>query len=214
MDALQETWINVDPVEPDAHRDTPSTCDPAIPPTSARLQKFEPWHAFDVARWARTSQELWWLAPNTAAPLTVSKVLGWKREQGFAYILSNENEDAPIGYGELNPMRDDRRHFWLGHIVVRPDRRRGGLGKSLLRSLLVEAFEHRGAERVSLIVFPDNLPAIRCYRAVGMSAVGDELHQFRGSGPRHKLSRMQITAWGFFEVHFDGLHTGSVESAP
>jgi len=197
-DHLQETWINIDHVFPSS----PPRSEPlrSAPQLQVHLAKFEPWHAFDVARWSRTSQDLWWLAPNTPPPLTVSKVLGWKRDHGAAFVLRTHEDDTPLGYAELNPMRDDRTHFWLGHIVVRPDRRGGGLGRALMRCLLKEAFEQRAAERLSLIVFPDNLPAIRCYQAVGFTSIADEFHRFRGAGLKHRLHRMQINAWGYFEV--------------
>lgn len=192
IDSSQETWINIDHALP-APRALPRS--PLSTPVPAvGLGQFEPWHAFDVSRWSRTTKDLWWLAPNTPPPLTVSKVLGWKRDHGTAFILRAADDETPLGYAELNPMRDDRTHFWLGHVVVRPDRRGGGLGKGLLRCLLHEAFETRRAERVSLIVFPDNVPAIQCYLAMGFSTVGDEFHQFRGTGPKHRLNRMQINA--------------------
>lgn len=205
-DASQETWINLDHVAPPPRATSPLPPDP-LPRVG--LSTFEPWHAFDVARWAKTTKDLWWLAPNTPPPLTVSKVLGWKRDHGAAFILRAKDDETSLGYAELNPMRDDRTHFWLGHVVVRPDRRGAGLGRALLRELLHEAFESRSAERVSLIVFPENTPAISCYQAMGFTIVGEEFHQFRGAGPKYRLHRMQISAWGYFEVHFELLHPSS-----
>ena len=158
---------------------------------------FEPRHARHIARWASSDEDLHWLAPSTPAPLTPAKVLAWKKEGGEALVLVRRGQAGPLGYGELNPMKNRQAHFWLGHIVVRPDCRGRGLGAVLLHLLLRCAFEHRQAERVSLIVFPDNAAAIRCYRRSGFVKTGDEFHQFHNSRVVHRLSRMEVTEEGW-----------------
>jgi len=119
--------------------------------------------------------------------------MGWNKSGGEAYVLVKHGEGSPWGYGEINPMRQDGGHVWLGHVIVRPDRRGQGLGSVLLRALLSEAFERRDATRVALIVFPDNHAALRCYRRAGFSLTGEELHQFGGEGLTHRLLRLEIT---------------------
>jgi RimJ/RimL family protein N-acetyltransferase len=125
--------------------------------------------------------------------LTAEKVMGWKKSGGEAFVLVKGGEGSPVGYGEINPMRKGGEYLWLGHVVVRPDQRGRGMGSTLLRALLVEAFERRNAALVALIVFPDNLAALRCYRRAGFSQSGEEIHQFDGAGPTHRLLRMEIT---------------------
>ena len=132
-----------------------------------RLAPFRPWHAQTIARWIQTTQQLRWLAPSTRPPLTAEKILAWKKSGGDAFVLVKGGDGSPLGYGEINPMRRGGEHVWLGHVIVRPDRRGRGMGSILLRALLAEAFEQRNATRVALIVYPDNLPALRCYRRAG-----------------------------------------------
>jgi RimJ/RimL family protein N-acetyltransferase len=158
-----------------------------------RLTPFQPWHAPTIARWVQTEQQLRWLAPSTHPPLTAEKILGWKKPGGSAFVLVKGGEGPPWGYGEINPMRKGGEYLWLGHIIVRPDQRGRGMGSILLRALLVEVFERRNATRVALIVFPDNLAALRCYRRVGFSLSGEEIHQFDSAGPTHRLLRLEIT---------------------
>jgi len=158
-----------------------------------QLTPFQPWHSPTIARWVQTEQQLRWLAPSTHPPLTAEKILGWKKPGGSAFVLVKGGEESPLGYGEINPMRRGDEHVWLGHIIVRPNQRGRGMGSTLLRALLVEAFERRNATHVALIVFPDNLAALRCYRRVGFSLLGEEIHQFDGAGPTHRLLRLEIT---------------------
>ncbi len=143
-----------------------------------RLSAFSPQHADAVAAWAPTPEALRWLAPSTSFPLTASGVSAWQRPHTRAFVLLTRSGAGPLGYGEINPMKADPRHFWLGHIVVDPRLRGRGLGRVLVHRLLdVARFEYR-ATRVSLIVFPENRGAIRCYESAGFDRAGDELHRF------------------------------------
>ena len=157
-----------------------------------RLRLFRVWQAPILARWVKSEQQLRWLAPSTPPPLTAEKIVAWKRPGGEAFVLAMGRDDAPAGYGELNPMRSGCGDLWLGHVIVRPDLRGRGVGTFLSRALLSEAFEQRGANRVSLIVFPDNLAALRCYRRAGFITAGEEHHQFGGAGSTHRLLRLEI----------------------
>jgi ribosomal protein S18 acetylase RimI-like enzyme len=157
-----------------------------------RLTLFQSWHAPTIARWIRSEQQLRWLAPSTLPPLTAEKIVGWKKSGGEAFVLVKGGDASPLGYGEVNPMRRGGGHVWLGHVIVRPDQRGRGLGSFLLRALLAEAFDRRNAKGVALIVFPDNLAALRCYWRAGFTVTGEEDHQFGGTGSTHRLLRLEI----------------------
>lgn len=159
-----------------------------------RLRPFDPLYATEITRWVETEQELRWLAPSTPQPLTADKVAGWKKPGGSALVLTRNGNAEPIGYGELNPMHKETHHLWLGHVMIRPDQRGRGAGQALVRALVKCAFNQLFATRVSLIVFPDNTTAVRCYRRVGFSIVGREYHRFGGAGTRDRLLRLEIKA--------------------
>lgn len=165
-----------------------------------RLITFVPRHAPIVARWAETDEELLWLAPSTQPPLTAAKVGEWLKRGGHAFsflraeVGGQRAEEHLVGYAELNPMRNTPDHLWIGHVVVRPDMRGKGVGRTLLRALVNEAFGSLGATRLSLVVFPDNIGALRCYAAVGLRMVGEECHRFGGIGPKRRLLRYEMTA--------------------
>jgi len=162
-----------------------------------QLAPFQSWHAPTITRWVQTQQQLQWLAPSTPPPLTAEKIMDWKKSGGSAFVLVKGGESPPWGYGEINPMLRDDEQVWLGHVIVRPDQRGRGLGGVLLRALVAEAFERRCAKRVALIVFPDNLSALRCYRRAGFIVSGEEYHQFSSEGPTHRLLRLEIARPAF-----------------
>lgn len=156
-----------------------------------RLERFSPSHASTVASWAPTDQALRWLAPATQPPLTSQKVLQWITPNTHAFVLLNPRQKTLVGYGEVNPVRADPRSWWLGHIVIAPDYRRQGLGTAWVRRLTQLAHGYFGADRVSLIVFPDNLPAIAAYNAAGFDFSGVEIHRFRPDAELQLLHRYE-----------------------
>ena len=60
----------------------------------------------------------------------------------------------------------------FGFVIVDPAKRGKGIGREMLRLGLRFAFEVYGAERVTLGVFEENLPARGCYRAAGFDETG------------------------------------------
>lgn len=159
-----------------------------------RLRPFDARYAPRIAGWVSDETELFQLAPRTPPPLTAMKVLGWKRPGRRAYVVTASEEAAPVGYGEVNLLDQRRREFWLGHLVVDPGQRGRGIGTAMVRLLIEEAIRTMGARRVSLVVFPANASAIRCYRAAGMRDVCHEYHVFLSRRRQAMLLRMAVDA--------------------
>jgi len=84
-------------------------------------------------------------------------------------------------------------HLWLGHCLIRPELRGLGLGHLIVNLMLEEAFVEREASSVSLVVFPRNDPAVRCYLTNGFTQVGEQFKFFSTTGQRQPNDRMKIT---------------------
>jgi RimJ/RimL family protein N-acetyltransferase len=173
-------------VDRDEDRDTHT---PAAEPDDWTLRHFEPRDASVIAFWPTDGLELHWLAPSTPPPLTPEKVLAWGRPNGTNLILAGSRLSSPAGYAELNPMSGDPRHLWIGHLIVAPKLRGHRIGTLFVRSLLRVAFTRLAAHTVSLVVFPENVAATRCYERAGMCTCGEEHHRFTKGGPRYRLVR-------------------------
>lgn len=157
------------------------------------LTAFDKLMAPVVAGWARDGQELFWLAPSTSPPLTAAKVVGWAGAESGPRLFRRDDVFEPVGYLEINPMPGQSGHFWLGHCVIRSDRRGEGLGRVMIDLVLNEAFHLRAAYRVSLMVFPENHPAYRCYLAAGFREVSDQFKYFATTGKRYRMVQMSIS---------------------
>jgi RimJ/RimL family protein N-acetyltransferase len=171
-------------VNPGIHQDTSQPC---------RLAPFQPVWAELVVSWTHDARDAYWVAPKSRPPLTAAEVLGWRKPDHYPYVLLAGGRPEPVGYGEVNRLSGGRRQYWLGHLIVDPACRGRGYGAQLTRLLLEEAFGQRGARRVTLVVFADNVAALACYRAAGMVDDGCEWHTFPAYGRRECLVR--LAAW-------------------
>ena len=156
------------------------------------LVDFDPAWAGQVASWVTSDGELLWLAPKTEPPLTAEKVILWPGPLGRSMLLWQEGLVEPIGYAELNPMPSDPAHLWIGHCILRPDARGQGLGHNIVQMLIYDAFVNRKAPAVSLVVFPENIPAVRCYRANGFVHVREQIRYLPSTGRSYCMIEMCV----------------------
>jgi len=145
-----------------------------------------------ILRWVRTTRELKRLAPSTPWPLTVDKIRAWRRKGAVAYGLHTRRDGAPVGYAELNPMDSRPGQYWLGHVVIEPALQGRGLGRRFTEELARIVFQTHRATRLVLVVFPDNVSAIRCYHSAGFKTVAVEHHAFGDDSRKHELLRLEM----------------------
>lgn len=68
-------------------------------------------------------------------------------------------------------------------VVTAPERRRHGLGRSLMTAAIEEAAQ-RGSSRIFLEVSCDNLPALELYRSLGFVDAGRRTGYYATAGRR------------------------------
>jgi [ribosomal protein S18]-alanine N-acetyltransferase len=82
-------------------------------------------------------------------------------------------DGVPVGYGELW-LDAEENEVELARIIIAPERRRTGLGQTLVRNLVAQAVT-AGYRDVFMRVRPDNAAALSSYRAAGFVPVATEL---------------------------------------
>ncbi|MCO6438402.1 MAG: GNAT family N-acetyltransferase [Phycisphaerae bacterium] len=172
--------------------DRPGNIADPNPEAAYQLCQFDDRLAPVLLRWVDSPRVLRWLAPSVERALTPDMVLEWRRKGGRPLCLVRHPGPTLLAYGELNPMRHQPGHYWLGHILVDPVKRGKGIGTRFIRAMERYAFRSMGALQLSLVVFPDNRSAIACYGRAGFRSVGEEHHRFLPSGPMHCLLRMTL----------------------
>jgi ribosomal protein S18 acetylase RimI-like enzyme len=87
-------------------------------------------------------------------------------------VLIAEEEGEPVGYAELDYK--STRIAWLSQLYVRPQARRHGVGKALLREVAAASREH-GYDHLGLDVLTSNHDALVMYERLGFFEYGREL---------------------------------------
>jgi ribosomal protein S18 acetylase RimI-like enzyme len=149
--------------------------------TKLPLESARPDHTTSIANWARTAEELEWWCGHKTYPLEPAVMLGWQADPDVrAFVLSDE---SPIAYGELW-LDAEENEVELARLIVAPQHRGRGIGRTLVRGLL-EVARGTGFPMAFLRVVPENQTARACYEAVGFSRVEPNLEaQFNAGQPR------------------------------
>ncbi|MBN2561849.1 MAG: GNAT family N-acetyltransferase [Phycisphaerae bacterium] len=177
----------------DAANGRAMTAPVSAPARQGLVTPFDALYAPKIASWVQSDEELTWLAPGTRPPLTAHKVMNWGNDRGRRLLFWGGRQDEPIGYSELNNMPGSPRQMWIGHFVLAPAHRGRAYGSQFARALLALAFRECSATDVLLVVFPENVAAIRCYERAGMVVTGRERKYFQATGNEHTFLRMGIT---------------------
>ena len=128
--------------------------------------------AAHVAAWLTGAEEfLWWSAGNLGEYPLDPQALNAFYAEGIAsgeWFPRTMEEDGRV-CGQMLMRWQDKGEGWLhfGFIIVDGTQRGKGLGFGMLSMALEYAFHIRQAKRVTLNVFADNAPAIRCYERLG-----------------------------------------------
>jgi ribosomal protein S18 acetylase RimI-like enzyme len=126
-----------------------------------------------VAGWSRSADEARRWCSVVEHPFPPERVRGWWTDDAVRpWVLVEEPEAEPVGYGELW-LDEEEDEVELARLIVAPARRRSGLGRALVAQL-VAAASATGLSGCLLRVAPDNAPAIALYRAAGFAEVDPE----------------------------------------
>lgn len=104
-----------------------------------------------------------WAGPGVIYPPTIESLT---REISFTPDNSFSLDDTGelVGFGQLIRKTNLRLH--TSRIIVAPDRRGDGLGRSLCRALIERTIE-LGYPQISLYVYQDNPTAFNLYHSLG-----------------------------------------------
>jgi ribosomal protein S18 acetylase RimI-like enzyme len=133
------------------------------------LLPFAAAHAVTVAGWPTSSAEVVMWCGRQEFPVPAQTVTDWQREDDVQAHVLLDDDGRLVAYGELWCDAEEN-EVELARIIVAPDARGKGVGRVLVRELLVRARE-AGFADVLIRVHPDNERALRCYRGAGFVPV-------------------------------------------
>ena len=118
-----------------------------------------------LLNWANASNTALWLTGRDE-PVTTSDLESWRDDPGATHWVLSRDE-TPVGYGEIH-WRDEEGYTQIMRLLVDPARRRGGLGRSLLRALILQARTQRPGQPIYARIAPGNRAALLMYPDAGL----------------------------------------------
>ena len=144
-----------------------------------RIRPYKDSDAEKIRAWCRDEETYYkWTAGILGDyPLTEEQF----RKTGALMRFTALDEKEVAGFFTVRNPGDTLDELRIGFVIVDPAKRGRGIGREMLRLGVRYAFTIYHAERVSLSVFENNLPACSCYRAAGFSETGvKEKYVIRG----------------------------------
>ncbi len=139
-----------------------------------RLRPYIPDRDFDVIKYWITDERTHalWCGDRAEYPLARGSFDFFLREiaanNGDTPFVALNDFGRPMGFFCIS-VSTETNEAMLKFVVVDPIRRGKGVGREMLSLAVKYAFEIAGAESLRLCVFSGNVPAIRCYEAVGFT---------------------------------------------
>jgi len=114
-----------------------------------------------------------WAGPTIGFP--VSREQLWENlhhAPGAAFVLCAPPDGEVVGFGQVMSREEGIAH--LARIIVAPERRGRGLGRTLCQELMRVAPRFLPVRAFSLYVYPENRRARSLYRKLGFADVREE----------------------------------------
>lgn len=155
------------------------------------LIPFQPGHVTSLISWIESEEMLMQFAgPSFQFPLTASQ-LPYQRDDPKhpSFSLVKDFPREMLGYGEIHLNHDIA---FLCRLMIAPDKRGKGFGKSLMQSLLSEMNRYPEVRQVELNVFDFNTPAINLYLQFGFVVNPDKIFERLWKGQVWKAINMVL----------------------
>lgn len=143
-----------------------------------QLQPFKPADAAQICTWPQNETEFYyWSAGKFGAyPAQPENMLRFYADPAnrFCSIYTLLDSTGPCGHCTVRYIDDAHTALRLGFIILNPACRGKGYGKKMLQLVLRSVQQQRPDLPITLGVFAENIPAIRCYQAVGFQYTGEK----------------------------------------
>lgn len=144
------------------------------------LRPYKPSDAKAIVSWIKDERALreWSSDRYGAYPITAEDINykylecnGDCEEADNFYPMTAVDENGSVGHLILRYTNDEKTIIRLGFIIVDDSKRGMGYGKRMIQMAMHYAFDMLKADKITLGVFENNLPAYHCYKASGFEEI-------------------------------------------
>lgn len=138
------------------------------------MYTFRAAHQFDleqIAGFCLNRMELFYFSPSAAYPLTLEQLeLQLSRRHTSIVMLENE---LVVGFANFYNVEKYNIAF-IGNVIIRPEKRRQGLGEKLLQQMINTGFAKLQLKEIHLSCYQNNLSALLFYKKIGFKIYAKE----------------------------------------
>jgi RimJ/RimL family protein N-acetyltransferase/3-methyladenine DNA glycosylase AlkD len=169
-------------------------------------KSFHPSDARIILSWIKDekTQRMWGVDKFSHFPLSEDDLKTYYSDY-FAdensYVFSFYDDDTPVG-SLCAKLDEETKTVRLSRIIVDDTKRSRGYATSMLVHAISFFFEKKHQKRITLGVYENNLPALRCYSKLGFYRYEDKEYTFFGE--KWNFTQMMISAddyCGFIAGH-------------
>jgi RimJ/RimL family protein N-acetyltransferase len=139
------------------------------------MLRLRPYHKSDgeyVVSWIKdiVTFRRWCADQYTTFPITADELNHRYEEcaeRGNMFAMTAFDENGVAGHLTMRFLGNEKKIVRFGFVIVDDTKRGKGYGREMLQLALTYAFEILKAEKVSIGVFENNIPARRCYESLG-----------------------------------------------
>lgn len=114
-------------------------------------------------------------------------------EQDNFYPMTAFDENEVVGHFIIRYLNGDNKILRFGWVIVDDAQRGKGYGKHMLELGLKYAFEIFGAEKVTIGVFENNIPAYKCYKSIGFNEIVTDKYEIENiNGEDCRIIELEI----------------------
>ena len=110
-----------------------------------------------------------------------------------------------VGHILLRFPLEDKSVIRFGFVIVDDSKRGEGYGKQMLHLAIDYAQQELGAHKITLGVFCNNLPALKCYQSVGFKITGEDSYMIDGE----KWKGYEMKYGDFDRIYTEGYNNKS-----
>lgn len=145
-----------------------------------RLRPYKPCDAKEIVTWCQSEEifHKWGGAHFGEYPINAEimnhvyfEKNGNCTESDNFYPITAFDEDEICGHFIMRYIHGDNRIIRFGWVIISPDHRSKGYGKEMLSLGIKLAREIYRAEKLSIGVFENNVPAYYCYKSLGFKEI-------------------------------------------
>lgn len=117
------------------------------------------------------------------------------------YPMTAFDDDGIVGHLIIRYTNAEKTILRLGFVIVNDQKRGCGYGKEMLKLALRYSFNIFKAEKVTLGVFDNNMPAFYCYKAAGFKQIAAAKKEICNIGKeKWSISEMEINKNDFWDA--------------